>query len=117
LLGADNQIQSYRLAKLLEEFSLIQEYNSYAVVEVMKKKKFKNIPDTNVIKLAIQELHGIFMEYKSINSIAHFLEGWKEDEQKKFSFTPAQKIVFDNLLGSNYHAEDSEWLIIAEALG
>jgi len=118
--GCKNLIEHFKTIQIkfdAEELSLIQEYREYAVNEVMRKKKFKELPDNNVIKLAIHELHGIFMEYKSINGIAHFLEGWSEKKQKQFSFTPAQKIVFDSLLGNGYHAEDSEWLIIAEAVG
>jgi hypothetical protein len=118
--GCKNLIEHFKTIQInfdAEELSLIQDYNSYSVDEVMRKKKFKDLLDSNVIKSAVLELHSLFKEYKSINGIAHFLEGWKEDEKKKFSFTPAQKIVFDSLLGRSYHAEDSEWLILAEAVG
>jgi hypothetical protein len=54
-------------------------------------------------------------KYSKYIGIAHKISSYKGQTKKYEDFTPAQKIVFDNLVSGGYDTKD--WLILAEAIG
>ena len=54
-------------------------------------------------------------KYSKYIDIAYMITAYKGQTKNYEDFTPAQKIVFDNLVIGSYDTKD--WLILAEAIG
>lgn len=100
-----------------DEFRLALAYASgYHSKELVKKKMFKDLPDTNKIKEIIQSATTYRKKYEMYWDIAYYIEGINTDTDKlKLSLTKAQKIVLDELVKNHYDADN--YLVLAEALG
>lgn len=100
-----------------EEFRLALAFASgYYNGELIKKKGFIDLPDTNKIKEIIQSATTYRKKYEQYWEISNYIEGFNTDTDKlKLSLTKAQKIVLDELVKNHYDADN--YLVLAEALG
>ena len=101
----------------VEEFRLALAFaSSYNSGELVKKKLFKDLPDTNKIKEIIQSATTYRKKYEKYWEIAYYIEGLNTDTDKlKLPLTKAQKIVLDELTKNHYDSDN--YLVLAEALG
>ena len=99
-----------------EEFRLALAFTNYHSKELVNKKLFKDLPDTNKIKEIIQSATTYHKKYEKYWEISSYIEGLNTDTDKlKLSLTKAQKIVLDELVKNHYDADN--YLVLAEALG
>ena len=99
----------------IEEYSIAVTGVSYYFMELPQNDLFKKIPNENKIKSTILNIIEMRKKYSKYIDIAYMITAYKGQTKNYEDFTPAQKIVFDNLVSGGYDTKD--WLILAEAIG
>ena len=100
----------------LDEMRTSNETNSYYLNHVLNDKNFKNLPDTNSIKIAILKIKELKKKYSKFESVPTYIhKGYDKAKTVDFGLTPAQNIVFKYLTGNSYDLKN--YCTLAEALG
>jgi len=97
-----------------DELKTLEEYEFYHMDKIVNHKKFKDLGDSNSIKVAINTLKTLKDKYVKIKDISHYLENFKSGKKVKFPLTEAETIVFDFIRHSNYDCD--KYLVLAKAL-
>jgi hypothetical protein len=97
-----------------DELKTLEEYEFYHMDKIVNHKKFKDLGDSNSIKVAINTLKTLKDKYVKIKDVSHYLENFKSGKKVKFPLTEAETIVFDFIRHSNYDCD--KYLVLAKAL-
>ena len=97
------------------ELHTLEEYESYNIDKITGHKKFKDLDDSNSIKVALNTIKTLKNKYAKIKEVSHYLENFKGGKKTKFPLTEAEAIVFDFLRNSGHYDFD-KYLVIAKAL-
>jgi len=98
-----------------DELKTLEEYEFYHMDKIVSHKKFKDLDDSNSIKVALNTIKTLKDKYAKIKEVSHFLENFKNGKKIKFSLTEAQTIVFDFIRNCG-HYDCDKYLVLAKAL-
>jgi hypothetical protein len=98
-----------------DELKTLEEYEFYHMDKIVSHKKFKDLDDSNSIKVALNTIKTLKDKYAKIKEVSHFLENFKNGKKIKFPLTEAQTIVFDFIRNCG-HYDCDKYLVLAKAL-
>jgi hypothetical protein len=97
------------------ELKTLEEYEFYHMDNIIGHKKFKDLDDSNSIKVAINTLKTLKAKYVKIKDVSHYLENFKNGKKVKFPLTEAEAIVFDFIRNCG-HYDCDKYMVLAKAL-
>jgi hypothetical protein len=98
-----------------DELKTLEEYEFYHMDKIVSHKKFKDLEDSNSIKVALTTLKTLKDKYVKLKEVSHYLEKFKGGKKVKFPLTEAEEIVFDFIRNSG-HYDCDKYLVLAKAL-
>ncbi len=98
-----------------DELKTLEEYEFYHMEKIVSHKKFKDMDDSNSIKVALTTLKTLKDKYVKLKEVSRHLEKFKSGKKVKFPLTEAEEIVFDFIRNSG-HYDCDKYLVLAKAL-
>jgi len=98
-----------------DELKTLEEYEFYHMDKIVSHKKFKDLDDSNSIKVALTTLKTLKDKYVKLKEVSHYLENFKSGKKVKFPLTEAEAIVFDFIRNCG-HYDCDKYLTLAKAL-
>jgi hypothetical protein len=98
-----------------DELKTLEEYEFYHMDKITSHKKFKDLDDSNSIKVALNTLKTLKAKYVKLKDITHSLENFKSGKKVKFPLNEAEAIVFDFIRNCG-HYDCDKYLVLAKAL-
>jgi hypothetical protein len=97
------------------ELQTLEEYEFYHMDKIVSHKKFKDLDDSNSIKVALNTLKTLKAKYVKLKDISNHLENFKSGKKVKFPLNEAEAIVFDFIRNCG-HYDCDKYLVLAKAL-